>query len=206
MPHHLPPLILASGSPRRKALLAALGVDFTVLSGNAHEPDTGATPEDIVTNNARIKRDTIAAQLQNDAVLIAADTLVFFKEHVLAKPADRADAMRMLRMLSGETHTVVTGLALLNTANGKKSEGHEITEVTFRNLSDAEIGRFVDIVNPLDRAGAYTVDGPGTLLVAKYNGCYQNVLGLPIVKLDELLRGIGVNIFERMVADNALFL
>jgi septum formation protein len=187
-------------------LLAALGLDFTVQSSDAHEPDTGDSPEDIVISNARIKRDDIAARLDAPAVIIAADTLVFHRDAVLAKPRDAADAARMLRTLSGDTHTVTTGLAILNTATGQHIEGSETTRVTFRDLSDAEIARFIEIVNPLDRAGAYTVDGPGSLLVARYEGCFQNVLGLPIIRLDILLRQVGVSLFDRMCAENALFL
>ena len=112
----------------------------------------------------------------------------------------------MLRQLSGNTHQVITGLALLDMTTGKKVMGAETTDVTFRKLSDAEIQRFVDIVNPVDRAGAYTVDGPGSLLVARYDGCFQNVLGLPIVKLDKLLRQLDVHLFTRMQPEKASFL
>lgn len=201
-----PPLILASASPRRRALLEALGVAFSVQASNAHEPDSGDSPENIVLNNARIKRDDIVAKLKTEAVVIAADTLVFHENKTFAKPKDREDAMRMLRALSGNTHSVVTGIAITNTANGKHAKGTETTQVTFRKLTDTEIEIFVDTVNPLDRAGAYTVDGPGSLLVARYEGCYQNVLGLPIVKLDTLLREVEVSLFNRIHPENALFL
>jgi septum formation protein len=199
-------LILASASPRRRALLEALGVAFSVQASNAHEPDSGDTPENIVLNNARIKRDDIVAKLESEAVVIAADTLVFHAGKTLAKPKDREDAMRMLRSLSGNTHSVATGIAITNMVNGQHAEGTETTHVTFRELTDAEIEIFVDTVNPLDRAGAYTVDGPGNLLVARYDGCYQNVLGLPMVKLDTLLRKVEVQLFDRIHPENALFL
>ena len=199
-------IVLASASPRRKALLAALGVSFDVVTSNADEIDHGTVPAAIVESNARAKRDDVAKKLDGPAVVIAADTLVFLDEHVLTKPAGAHEAREMLRRLSGNTHQVVTGLAIVDTATGAAVEGAETTDVTFRTLSDAEIARFVEIVNPIDRAGAYTVDGPGSLIVARYDGCYQNVLGLPIVKLDKLLRQIGVNIFERMDAKNASFL
>jgi septum formation protein len=199
-------LVLASGSPRRRALLAALGVDFEVITSDAPEVDSGEVPAAIVEANARAKRDAVAARLDAPAVVIAADTLVFLDERVLSKPADPEEARAMLRRLSGNTHQVVTGLALCDTATGRCAEGAETTDVTFRPLAEAEIARFVDIVNPLDRAGAYTVDGPGSLLVARYDGCYQNVLGLPIVKLDKLLRGLGVRLFEALHPDRARFL
>ncbi len=199
-------IILASASPRRRALLAALGVEFEVIRSDAPEVDHGDVPAAIVEANARAKRDDVAGRLTEPAVVIGADTLVFLDEHVLSKPRDAEEACAMLRRLSGNTHQVVTGLAIVDTATGAHVEGAETTDVTFRTLSEAEIVRFVEIVNPLDRAGAYTVDGPGSLIVARYDGCYQNVLGFPILKLDKLLRQVGVNLFERMDPRRAVFL
>jgi septum formation protein len=201
-----PRIILASQSPRRRALLAALGVHFLVIPSGAEEIDHGAAPAQIVINNARAKRDDIAARGGDPAIIIAADTLVFLGGEVLSKPKDRAEAIEMLRRLSGNTHQVVTGIAVANTATGKHIEGSETTGVSFRPLSTSEIERFVDIVNPLDRAGAYTVDGPGSLLVARYDGCYYNVLGLPIVKLDNLLRGVGFDLFAAIRPEHTTFL
>ena len=210
-------IVLASGSPRRQALLAALGIDFEVITSDAEERgeparmpavprDEGTVPAAIVEANARAKRDDVVSRLSEPAIVIAADTLVFLDEHVLSKPSDKDEAFAMLRRLSGNTHQVITGLALADTAMGRSIEGAETTDVTFRSLSDEEIGRFVEAVNPLDRAGAYTVDGPGSLLVARYDGCYQNVLGFPMVKLDKLLRQIGVNLFELVNPERARFL
>ena len=110
------PIILASGSPRRKSLLASLGVQFSVQTSDAHEPNTGETPADIVEGNAVIKRDDVVAHVAEASIVIAADTLVFYKEHVLPKPKDLDDAHRMLRLLSGNTHQVVTGIAVCHTA------------------------------------------------------------------------------------------
>ena len=112
----------------------------------------------------------------------------------------------MIARLSGKTHQVITGLAIIDTGTGRAAEGFESTDVTFRELSSEEIARFVEAVNPVDRAGAYTVDGPGSLLVARYNGCYQNVLGLPIVRLDALLRSVGYSLFELMDHNRCVFL
>ena len=200
------PLILASGSPRRQSLLGALGVDFRVVTSNAHEPNTGDSPAEIVIRNAMIKRDDVATNIDEAAIIIAADTLVFFEEHVLPKPMDLDDARRMIRLLSGKTHQVLTGLALIDTETGRCVEGAETTDVTFRDLRDDEIEHFVHIVEPLDRAGAYTVDGPGSLIVAGYRGCYQNVLGLPMVRLYGLMSELGVDLFAAMDKENAKFL
>ncbi len=199
-------IVLASASPRRKALLSALGLPVEVIVSDAPEVDHGGRPETIVGDNARAKRDAVLARMNGPAVVIAADTLVFLGGHVLSKPTDAAEARTMLRRLSGATHEVVTGLAVADTATGRTAQGSETTHVTFRELSDAEIARFVDAVNPVDRAGAYTVDGPGSLLVARYEGCYQNVLGLPIVRLDHLLRELDIRLFDLMQPSLARFL
>lgn len=200
------PIILASGSPRRQTLLGALGVQFSVETSDAHEPNTGDTPADIVVTNAVIKRDDVASRHSEPVIIIAADTLVFYEDHVLPKPKDLADARRMLRLLSGNTHQVLTGVAIIHTGTGQTVEAAECTDVTFRELSDYEIDRFVDIVQPLDRAGAYTVDGPGSLIVQGFKGCYQNVLGFPMARLDEMLRELGVELFDLMDEEQAVFL
>ena len=199
------PIVLASASPRRKALLRALGLRFDVMTSDVAEDCTGS-PAEMVTGNARAKCDDVIRRLDSPALVIAADTLVFVDAHVLSKPRDTAEACSMLRMLSGRTHEVVTGVVVADTGSGRRAQGFETTRVTFRELSTAEITAFVHAVNPVDRAGAYTVDGPGSLLVARYDGCYQNVLGLPMVRLDLLLREIGWSLFDCMDGARALFL
>lgn len=199
-------MVLASASPRRRALLAALGIRFEVMTADTEEIDAGPAPAVIVESNARRKRDAVAGMLDTPAVVIAADTLVFLDEHVLSKPRDLEEAESMIAQLAGNTHQVVTGISILNMESGASIEGAETTDVTFRPLTRDEIRRFVEIVKPLDRAGAYTVDGPGSLLVARYDGCYQNVLGLPIIKLDKLLRQVGVHLFDQMEPELASFL
>lgn len=199
-------IVLASASPRRRALLAALGIEFEVIPSQAPEVDEGEVPEEIVKNNAAVKCREVAREMDDDVVVIAADTLVFLDAHVLSKPKDRNEAKQMLRMLSGNTHQVITGLAVQNTGKSQIITGAETTDVSFRQLSDTEIDRFIDIVQPLDRAGAYTVDGPGSLIVSRYHGCYQNVLGLPIVRLDSLLRRLDISLFDHIRTEHAVFL
>ena len=200
------PVILASASPRRRALLEALGMTVRVMPSDAPEYDAGGVPAAIVEANARAKRDTVLSAVTEPALVIAADTLVFLDEQPLSKPKDLDDARNMLRRLSGNTHQMVTGLAVMDTATGAGAVGSESTDVTFRSLTDAEIDCFVHAVRPLDRAGAYTVDGPGSLLVARYDGCYYNVLGLPLVRLDRMLRGIGHSLFDYVRPEHARFL
>lgn len=199
-------IILASASPRRRALLAALGMEFEVQAADVDECDVGVLPAGIVEANAKAKCMAINEKIHDDALIIAADTLVFLEESVLSKPATLDEARIMLGRLSGNTHQVITGLALLDTASGKMAVGSESTDVTFRPLVVDEINRFVDTVRPLDRAGAYTVDGPGSLIVSRYDGCYQNVLGLPIVRLDKLVRTLGYSLFDFINPEKARFL
>lgn len=198
--------VLASASNRRRALLSALGLPIEVIPSGAPECDE-APPPDVTVRNARAKRDEVARRLDGPpAIIIAADTLVFLEGETLSKPADFTEARAMLARLSGNTHEVITGLAVCDTATGAAAEGHETTAVTFRDLSGSEIDAFVETVKPTDRAGGYTSDGPGSLLISGYRGCYHNVLGLPIVRLDQLLHELGVSLFEEMDRESALFL
>lgn len=199
-------IVLASASPRRSALLAALGVAFDVLPSNAPEVDEGSCPETIVKDNAALKCREVVQRVAAGTVVIAADTLVFLDGQVLSKPSDLDEARDMLQRLSGNTHQVMTGLAVQRAGEAQCLAGVESTDVSFRQLSAAEIDRFVTVVQPLDRAGAYTVDGPGSLLVSRYHGCYQNVLGLPLVRLDSLLRRLGIALFDRIRGEHAVFL
>lgn len=203
------PIVLASASPRRRALLAALGLEFDVVTSDTEEHVEGA-PHEMVTANARAKRDDVAGRLDPSrhagAIVLAADTLVFVEDQVLGKPADLDHARAMLRLLAGRTHQVLTGVAVVDTATSRAADGFEATGVTFADLAEADIEAFVGTVRPLDRAGAYTVDGPGSLLVERYDGCYQNVLGLPIVRLDALMRTIGHSLSDLCDRRRATFL
>lgn len=199
------PIVLASASPRRRALLEALGIEVSVRLSTVEETLDGI-PEEIALGNAIAKRDDVAHRLTDAAMVIAADTIVVLDEEIMGKPSDLAEARRMLARLSGKTHEVLTGVAVVDAESGESAEGLERTAVTFRALSAEDIDRFVETVRPLDRAGAYTVDGPGTLLVTRYEGCFQNVLGLPIVLLDTLLCELGDGLSRRVRGDKARFL
>ena len=147
------PIVLASASPRRKALLRALGLEVEVKKSGAHER-LEDTPESTVLHNARSKCDAVVGSLQNDALVIAADTVVVLENEILGKPADFPEAKKTLARLSGRTHVVYTGVAVHNTHTGRSAGGVEATDVTFRSLLPEEIDRFVEAVKPLDRAGA----------------------------------------------------
>lgn len=179
------PLVLASRSPRRRALLRQIGVSFEVQPADTPEiwPDTSA-PGDAVEHLALEKVQAIQTP---DRLVLGADTVVVLDGHVLGKPESPEHACSMLRQLSGRTHTVYTGLALrLGT---RMATRHAATDVTFADLSDAEIAQYVRSASPLDKAGAYGIqDDLGALLVARIEGEYTNVIGLPLRTLYETLR------------------
>ena len=189
-----PSLILASSSPRRRDLLLQIGVDFTVSPADVNESMLpGELPEDYAVRVAFDKART-AAKKAGQGIVVAADTIVVFGDIILGKPANSQDAKRMLEMLSGNVHRVITGLAVMDAATGVASSRTSITNVWFRDLEADEVMRYVLSGEPLDKAGGYGIQGKGALLVARIDGCYYNVVGLPLGLLDETLRQFGINL------------
>ena len=184
-------LILASASPRRKELLAKLGIPFEVIVSDCDETLPPDTPADVAAELlARRKAEAVAAAYP-DAVVIGADTTVVLGNEILGKPHDRADCVRMLTALSGQTHRVITGVAYV--ANGGKMRSFsEVTQVKFFELSPAEIAVYADSDEPYDKAGGYGIQGQGALLVEGISGDYSNVVGLPVARLARLLRAFGI--------------
>ena len=186
-------IILASGSPRRKELLETMGIrSFTILKPEFDEssvtaPDPGALVEAL----SRGKAAAAAAQAGPEPLIIAADTVVALEDAVLGKPADEADAFRMLSALSGRRHRVYTGVTVRQ--GDRVLTGHEVTEVTFRPLTDAEIWAYIRTGEPMDKAGAYGIQGRGSLLVEGIVGDYFNVMGLPVCRLGLMLREFGLD-------------
>ncbi|MBQ7543778.1 MAG: septum formation inhibitor Maf [Synergistaceae bacterium] len=189
-------IILASGSPRRKALLAELGLTFEVWKPDAdesHSPDEA--PEALCVRLSRLKAEAGSRRFP-DALIIAADTIVVIDDAVLGKPTDREDAVRMLTMLQGRTHEVLTGVSVCR--GGKIFSHAERTLVKFRPLTREEITAYVASGECDDKAGAYAVQGKGSLLVEGLNGDYFNVVGLPVCALGKMLASLGVNLLSRM--------
>jgi septum formation protein len=179
------PLVLASASPRRGALLSALGIPFHVRPAGVDEHwPPGAGVDVAVEAIADEKAAAVAGSLPGhlaDALVLGADTVVVLDGDVLGKPASRDEAAAMLRRLSGVTHRVFTGISLRHPASGAAETAHEVTRVTFGELSDAEIDRYVATGSPLDKAGAYGIqDDHGALFVERIEGDYYNVVGLPL--------------------------
>jgi len=192
-------LVLASASPRRQALLSGLGLKFKVLPSAAPEEiDPGMEPGTLVEELARRKAAWVAAQLteQEETLVIGADTVVVLDGKILGKPRDEKEAQAMLEALAGRWHEVFTGVAVIDPASGKVVCTRERTRVKFRPLCPEEIAAYVATGEPLDKAGGYGVQGKGALLVERIDGCYYNVVGLPLVKLKEALAEFGVDIWE----------
>lgn len=178
-------LILASQSPRRKELLGLLGIPFDIRVSNADETmDPNQEPAQQVAMVSRRKAE--ATPRDPDSVVIAADTIVVCDGQILGKPKDRADAIRMLRQLSGRTHQVMTGMTVLQ--GDQVSSCTEVTQVTFRPLTEAEIIRYVDSGEPMDKAGSYGIQGGAALFAQGICGDYYNVMGLPVCRLVQVLR------------------
>ncbi len=180
-------LILASASPRRQELLKLFGQPFTVRVADIDETmDPAAAPFDEVARVSKLK--ALAVSREQDDVVIAADTIVVCQGRVLGKPRDADDARAMLRLLSGRDHQVMTGCTVLR---GDRAETFtEVTDIHFRPLSDREIARYVQSGEPMDKAGAYGIQGGAALFCSHMVGDYYNVMGLPVCRLGQVLREI----------------
>ncbi len=187
-----PILVLASASPRRREILGRLGLEFEVLPAPDHvegDPRPDEAAEAFVLRAARAKADAIA-EGRRGVVVVAADTVVVVDGEILGKPAGEAEAAAMLRRLAGREHVVYTGVAVRDDRGGSGA-GVESTTVRFRGLSDDEIDAYVATGESLDKAGAYGIQAYGATLVAAIDGCYFNVVGLPVVRLLEVLGDAG---------------
>ena len=185
----LPRLVLASGSPRRREILTRLGYHFTVHTSNVPEDDVSGNVEDIVQTLARRKAFEVA-QSEKDALVIASDTLVWTDGKALGKPIDAGDAARMLHSLSGRTHEVVSGICLIDTRSGSEMSGFDRTLVRFRSLSDEEITAYVKSGEPMDKAGAYAIQGGAGAFVEAVEGSYDNIVGFPTEVFTRMLNEI----------------
>lgn len=189
-------LVLASTSPRRRRLLAMLGTRFELETPAVDESsfDDMAPPDRLVMRLAEAKARDVATRRPDD-VVIGADTVVVLDGQVLGKPRDREEARRMLTRLSGRTHQVWTGVAVVHRAAGRAAVEAERTDVTFRPLSPDEVERYVQLGEGMDKAGAYAVQGVGAVFVERLEGCYYNVVGLPLARLHRMLEGFGLSLW-----------
>jgi septum formation protein len=188
-------LILASASPRRAQVLKDAGIPFESVAADVDESrKQNETPEKLVGRLAEAKARAVAERLdpaRGPAIVVGADTEVVADGEILGKPASAEDARRMLRRLSGQTHHVITGLALLALPSGELRLSRETTRVTFAHLGEPEIESYIASGEPFDKAGAYAIQGRGGCFITRIEGCYFNVVGLPLAKLYQVLSSLG---------------
>ncbi len=185
-------IILASASPRRREILKMTGLKFSVDAGDYEEDmDLALEPRQLARFLSTEKARAVAVKYA-DALVIAADTFIVFKGSLLGKPHTREEARRMLDLLNGRAHSVITGFTIIDTRTGKKLSRSVETRVYFRKLTEEEIEAYIKTGEPLDKAGAYAIQGIGALIVRKLEGDYFNVMGLPLSSLAEALKKFGV--------------
>jgi septum formation protein len=183
-------LLLASNSPRRRELLLNAGFEFDVTASNVDEgaPALNELPEEYAARVARDKALHVAASAPVGSIVLGADTIVVIGGLVLGKPTGPFDATRMLRLLSGQTHQVITAICLVRAPAEVVGHDHERTFVTFRDLTEEEIRDYVSSREPFDKAGAYAIQGLASKFVVHISGCYFNVVGLPVAMVSEMLK------------------
>ena len=203
-------IILASGSPRRKELLEQIGLEFEICPAKGEEIITKTIPEEVVMELSRQKAEEVGGMVSaygenhselttpQDILVIGADTVVAYDGQILGKPKDREHAMEMLRMLSGHTHSVYTGVTCVFIDKKGRCGEHifyEKTDVTMYPMTETEIQRYVDTGEPMDKAGSYGIQGRCAIHVKEIRGDYNNVVGLPVSRLYQELLGIGIDLY-----------
>ncbi|NQV89297.1 MAG: septum formation inhibitor Maf [Parcubacteria group bacterium] len=189
-------IILASTSPRRKTLLEQIGLTFEQVASDYEEDMTlDMPPSELVKFLSKGKADSVAKDFE-DALVIAADTIVEFEGEIFGKPHTPENSFKMLSRLNGTTHSIITGMTIIDTASGRVESRAVVTEVDFRDLKDDEIQTYVDSGEALDKAGAYGIQGLGVILVKRIRGDYSNIVGLPLTPLVEMLKDFGVDVLS----------
>ena len=184
---------LASASPRRAELMRRMGLRFEIRPTHVEEDDSGSSgPEEMVIENAKLKASTLS-DLEPDALVLGSDTTVALGEQVLSKPTDMEDARCMLQMLSGRTHTVFTAVALYWKLGSLANVFVECSQVRFQELDDARINQYFQLVDPMDKAGAYGIQIGRELIVESVEGSIENVMGLPIQRLALTMEELGLD-------------
>ena len=187
-------LILASKSPRRKEILEEMGLEFSIFTKSVEEIESYTNPIELVKENSRLKAESLRGEFTFPAYIIGSDTVVVYQDKILGKPKDEEDAFRMLSLLKDKEHQVISGVAIFDTKADKTIVGYEITKVKMWNFPDEFISKYIATREPMDKAGAYGIQGMGRLLIEKIDGCYYNVVGLPVYRLQELFFTLGVSL------------
>ncbi len=187
-------IILASASPRRKELLEKIGLKFEVEAADIKEDLNSGLPPNELVKELSLQKAKAVAKKHPDAIIIGADTIGVLEGEIIGKPHTPAEAKKMLRLLNGKSHFVITGFTIIDTKTGKTVSKSVETKVYFRKLTEAEIDAYVKTGEPLDKAGGYAIQGLGALVVEKIEGDYYNVIGLPLSLLMESLKEFGVRV------------
>lgn len=187
-------IILASASPRRKELLSQIGITFEIIKAEKEEHITSSIPTEVVKELSMQKAKEVAAKCDG-SIIIGADTIVAMEGQILGKPKDRADAMRMLRLLQGKKHQVITGVTVLLGSTKTRSFA-EVTDVSLYPMTDAQIERYIATKEPMDKAGAYGIQGRFAAYVRGIEGDYNNVVGLPIGRLYQEVLSVGIDLLD----------
>ncbi len=182
-------LVLASASPRRRAILQNAGIEFVCRPAERETPpENFRSPEEFVVKNALSKAKEAASEFGKGDIVLGADTIVYLDGEIIGKPADRKKAFEILKRLSGNTHKVYTGIALIK--GEREVTGFEVTDVTFRRLDDEEIKAYIETGEPMDKAGAYGVQEKGSLFVSRIEGDFYNVVGLPLCRVYTAMKAL----------------
>jgi septum formation protein len=184
-------IVLASASPRRKELLTNLKLDFTVHPSSFEEKAGGLSPEELAQHNALGKAHQVSKEYR-DALVIGVDTVVAVADQILGKPKDREDHERMISLLSGKSHKVISSICIINTATDKNMLAYETTLVHMGRISEEEVQAYVDSGEGDDKASGYAIQGLGSLFIKKIEGDYFNVVGLPIYRLRKMFKEFGI--------------
>jgi len=189
-------IILASASSRRQELLNRITESFEIIVSDFNEESVEFHGEcdSYVMRLAEGKASSVSKSVKDEAIIIGCDTIVSFNEKILGKPKDASEAFDMLKLLSGNTHQVYSGIAVINNKTGDIDREFVCTDVKFDNLSDEQIKKYIEKGEHKDKAGAYGIQGYGGIFVEEIHGCYYNVVGLPLNKLSKMLRGMGLNL------------
>jgi MAF protein len=189
-------IILASASSRRQELLNRLTESFEIIISDFNEESIEFDGQcaSYVMRLAEGKASNVCKSIKDEAIIIGCDTVVFLNEKILEKPKDENEAFHMLKLLSGSTHQVYSGIAIINNKTGNIDRDFVCTDVRFDNLSDEQIKKYIEKDEYKDKAGAYGIQGYGGIFVEEIHGCYYNVVGLPLNKLSKMLRGMGINL------------
>ncbi|MCX7918669.1 MAG: Maf family protein [bacterium] len=183
-------VILASKSPRRAQLLTQIGLKFTIVPSHVDESIHVSKNPVLAVRQLAIAKAKFVAKQYKAGLIVGADTVVVLGQKILGKPKDITEAQRLLTQLSGKTHRVITGIAIVDAKSNRKVVGHCVTFVTFRKLTKSEIDEYIKTGEPFDKAGAYGIQGKGALFVKRIEGDYFNVVGLPLVLLMELIKRV----------------